>query len=169
MNRMTAVFHTLYSANLPGDGLFFLSPSPASFLPLSGNIYFPALNYLATDLNVSLELISLTITAYLIFQGIVPFIVGDAADTIGRRPVYIAVFVVYLGANIGLALQNSYPALLVLRILQSSGSSGRTQRRVLVRFSAASLLKGPAGDGSSGSLKLLEGLLITEGYPAQWN
>lgn len=33
-------------------------------------------------------------------------------------------FVVYLGANIGLALQNDYAALLVLRCLQSSGSSG---------------------------------------------
>ncbi|KAL9009874.1 MAG: hypothetical protein Q9173_005139, partial [Seirophora scorigena] len=94
------------------------------FSPLSANIYFPALNYLAHDLNVSLKLINLTITAYLIFQGIVPFIVGDAADKMGRRPVYIAAFVVYLGANMGLALQNSYPALLVLRILQSSGSSG---------------------------------------------
>ncbi|KAL9051888.1 MAG: hypothetical protein Q9206_004527, partial [Seirophora lacunosa] len=94
------------------------------FSPLSANIYFPALNYLAHDLNVSLKLINLTITAYLIFQGIVPFIVGDAADKMGRRPVYIAAFVVYLGANIGLALQNSYPALLVLRVLQSSGSSG---------------------------------------------
>ncbi|KAI4114172.1 MAG: hypothetical protein LQ345_005005 [Seirophora villosa] len=94
------------------------------FSPLSANIYFPALNYLAHDLNVSLKLINLTITAYLIFQGIVPFIVGDAADKMGRRPVYIAAFIVYLGANIGLALQNSYPALLVLRILQSSGSSG---------------------------------------------
>lgn len=30
----------------------------------------------------------------------------------------------YLGANIGLALQNSYPALMVLRCLQSAGSSG---------------------------------------------
>ncbi|KAI4267006.1 MAG: hypothetical protein L6R35_006887, partial [Caloplaca aegaea] len=75
-------------------------------------------------------LINLTITAYLIFQGIIPFIVGDAADTIGRRPVYIAVFVVYLAANIGLALQNSYPALLVLRILQSSGSSETARRLV---------------------------------------
>ncbi|KAL8958541.1 MAG: hypothetical protein Q9193_004421 [Seirophora villosa] len=93
------------------------------FSPLSANIYFPALNYLAHDLNVSLKLINLTITAYLIFQGIVPFIVGDAADKMGRRPVYIVAFVVYLGANIGLALQNSYPALLVLRVLQSSGSS----------------------------------------------
>ncbi|KAL8893268.1 MAG: hypothetical protein Q9192_005436 [Flavoplaca navasiana] len=94
------------------------------FSPLSANIYFPAINYLSRDLSISLELINLTITAYLVCQGIVPSIIGDTADMIGRRPVYIAAFVVYLAANIGLALQNSYAALLVLRILQSSGSSG---------------------------------------------
>ncbi|KAI4124108.1 MAG: hypothetical protein LQ338_004980 [Usnochroma carphineum] len=97
------------------------------FSPLSANIYFPALNYLAHDLDISLELLNLTITAYLVCQGIVPFIVGDAADTIGRRPVYIAAFVIYLAANIGLALQDTFPALLVLRVLQSSGASGSSE------------------------------------------
>lgn len=33
-------------------------------------------------------------------------------------------FIIYLGANIGLALQDNYAALMVLRCLQSSGSSG---------------------------------------------
>ncbi|KAL9003298.1 MAG: hypothetical protein Q9188_003817 [Gyalolechia gomerana] len=101
----------------------FLIALAGFFSPLSANIYFPSLNYLARDLDVSMELINLTITAYLICQGIVPSIVGDAADNLGRRPVYIAAFVVYFVANVGLALQSSYPALLVLRVLQSSGSS----------------------------------------------
>lgn len=104
--------------------IIFLIAMAGFFSPLSANIYFPAINYLARDLSVSLELINLTITAYLICQGIVPSLVGDTADMVGRRPVYIAAFVVYLAANVGLALQDSYAALLVLRILQSSGSSG---------------------------------------------
>jgi multidrug resistance protein len=53
-----------------------------------------------------------------------PSFVGSLSDGHGRRPAYIAAFIVYLGANIGLALQNSYPALMVLRCLQSAGSSG---------------------------------------------
>lgn len=73
----------------------------------------------------SLELMNLTITAYSICQGIVPSIVGDLADMIGRRPVYLLVFLTYLSANTGLALQDSYPALLVLRMFQSTGSSGK--------------------------------------------
>ncbi|KAL8712657.1 MAG: hypothetical protein Q9220_003189 [cf. Caloplaca sp. 1 TL-2023] len=105
-------------------GIVFLVALAGFFSPLSANIYFPALSYLARDLHVSLELMNITITVYLICQGIVPSLVGDLADTVGRRPVYIGTFIVYLAANIGLALQNSYPALLVLRIVQSAGASG---------------------------------------------
>lgn len=46
------------------------------------------------------------------------------SDGAGRRPAYIACFLVYLAANLGLALQNDYAALMVLRCLQSAGSSG---------------------------------------------
>jgi MFS family permease len=53
-----------------------------------------------------------------------PAFIGDLSDVSGRRPAYIVCFVIYIGANIGLALQSSYTALLVLRCLQSSGSSG---------------------------------------------
>jgi multidrug resistance protein len=59
-----------------------------------------------------------------IIQGIAPAFVADLADRSGRRPLYIFCYVVFSAANIGLALQDSYVALLVLRMLQASGSSG---------------------------------------------
>lgn len=93
------------------------------FSPVSANIYYPALNSLARDLNASISLINLTLTSYMIFQGLAPTFLGDLADKAGRRPAYIVCFLIYIGANIGLALQNSYAALFVLRCLQSSGSS----------------------------------------------
>lgn len=105
--------------------IVFLVALAGFFSPLSANIYFPALNYIGTELRVSLELMNLTITAYLVCQGIVPFIIGGLADSYGRRPLYLIVFTVYSAANVGLAVQKSYPALLLLRILQSSGSSGK--------------------------------------------
>lgn len=46
------------------------------------------------------------------------------SDSVGRRPAYFICFVLYIAANLGLALQNQYAALLVLRCLQSAGSSG---------------------------------------------
>jgi MFS family permease len=97
----------------------------AAFIsPTAANIYFPALNLLKDDLGVSTTLINLTVTSYMIFQGLAPTIFGDLADMAGRRPAYILAFTVSLGANIGLALQSSYAALFILRCMQSTGSSG---------------------------------------------
>ena len=104
--------------------IVFMTAWAGFFSPLSANIYFPALNTLAADLKVSNELINLTLTSYMIFQGLAPTIFGDLADMTGRRPTYFLGFVIYIAANIGLALQSSYPALFLFRCLQSSGSSG---------------------------------------------
>ncbi|KAI4161106.1 MAG: hypothetical protein LQ342_005143 [Letrouitia transgressa] len=102
----------------------FLAAWGTFFSPLSANIYFPTLTTLAKDLKVSDELINLTLTSYMIFQGLAPTVFGDLADMVGRRPAYIVGFIIYTAANIGLALQNNYAALFILRCLQSTGSSG---------------------------------------------
>lgn len=103
----------------------FTASFAAMFSGLSSFIYYPALQPLATDLSVSLEAVNLTITSYLIVAGLAPSVIGDMADYTGRRPVYIITFFLYSAANIGLAVQNSYAALLVLRMLQSAGASGK--------------------------------------------
>lgn len=100
----------------------------AMFSTLSSYIYFPALAPMASDLGVSLTPISLTVISYLIVAGIAPAFMGDLADQGGRRPAYILMFALALGSNIGLALQNSYPLLLVLRTVQSAGISVETPR-----------------------------------------
>ena len=94
------------------------------FSPLSSFIYYPAIDPLSRDLHTSIESINLSITSYMIASGIVPSFLGGFADQVGRRPVYIFAFVVYLAANVGLALQGSFAALIGLRVLQSVGSSG---------------------------------------------
>ncbi|KAH6650472.1 major facilitator superfamily domain-containing protein [Chaetomium tenue] len=104
--------------------IVFMVALASFFSPVSANIYFPALNTLAQDYRVSTTLINLTITVYMIFQGLAPSFTGSLSDNIGRRPLYIVCFVIYIGANIGLALQHQFAALMVLRCLQSSGSSG---------------------------------------------
>ena len=70
---------------------------------------------------------------------------GDFGDMAGRRPAFILAVLIYIvgkfqrntvcaivnvsltgsnPANLGLALQNNYAALLILRMVQSGGSSG---------------------------------------------
>lgn len=94
------------------------------FSPLSGQIYFPVLPILAHTYNLSSSLINVSITTYMIFQGLSPSFLGTFSDASGRRVGYILAFTIYTAANIGLALQDNYAALLILRCLQSAGSSG---------------------------------------------
>ncbi|KAF2261538.1 MFS general substrate transporter [Lojkania enalia] len=103
--------------------IVFLAGCGGFFSPLSANIYFPALTTLTREFKVSSTLMNLTLTSYMIFQGLAPTIFGDLADMAGRRPAYSIGFIIYIGANIGLALQSSYSALFILRCLQATGSS----------------------------------------------
>lgn len=94
------------------------------FSPLSGQIYYPVMPTLVKNYHLTTALVNLTITTYMILQGLAPSFMGTFADNGGRRPAYIIAFAIYTAANIGLALQNSFAALLVLRCIQSAGSSG---------------------------------------------
>ncbi|KAK1991635.1 major facilitator superfamily transporter [Colletotrichum falcatum] len=92
--------------------------------PMTANIYYPVLAPIADDLGVSTALVNLTVTSYMILQAVSPTIFGDFGDIAGRRPAFLVAFGIYLVACVGLALQRNYAALLVLRMLQSAGSSG---------------------------------------------
>ncbi|KAK3935107.1 MFS general substrate transporter [Diplogelasinospora grovesii] len=95
----------------------------ATFSGFASNIYFPALPTVADDMGVSIELVNLTVTSYLIFQGVAPSLWGPISDVKGRRAAYCCTFLVFLGACVGLAESRNYTSLLVLRCLQSTGSA----------------------------------------------
>ncbi|KAI4248381.1 MAG: hypothetical protein L6R42_009269, partial [Xanthoria sp. 1 TBL-2021] len=92
--------------------------------PLTATIYLPLLPLLAAHFHVSLQAINLTLTLYIVFQAISPLLFATASDTFGRRPIYLITFSVYSLASLGLALnRTSYAGLLVLRAMQSLGAS----------------------------------------------
>jgi hypothetical protein len=53
--------------------IVFMASLAALLSPLSANIYYPALNILSDELSVSLTLINLTITTYLVSKVAIPF------------------------------------------------------------------------------------------------
>ncbi|KAL6912505.1 hypothetical protein FSST1_010265 [Fusarium sambucinum] len=95
----------------------------ATFSGFASNIYFPSLPTIAHDLDVSIELINLTVTSYLIFQGLAPSLWGPISDVKGRRVAYMLTFIVFLGACIGLAVAKNYATMVVMRCIQSTGSA----------------------------------------------
>ncbi|KAI1122939.1 MFS general substrate transporter [Nemania abortiva] len=84
--------------------MVFVIGAAGLFSGLSSNIYFPAEDQIAR-------------------VWISPVFWGALADTIGRRPIYIASFSVYIISNIVLSFSPNYAVLLVFRGLQSAGSA----------------------------------------------
>lgn len=97
---------------------------------------------IASAFNKSVELINLTVTVYMILQGIckshiyshelgtllclpAPMFWGTLADRWGRRPMFLACMLVLSLSCVGLALvpTNAYWLLMVLRCVQAAGSA----------------------------------------------
>lgn len=119
--------HSTFSTNQK-RWIIFVTALAGLFSPLSSFIFYPAINAMSQSLDVSVGMVNLAITTYMAVSGVAPALIGTAADNLGRRPIYVLALTIYFVANIGLALQNSFAALLVLRMLQSAGSSGMTKR-----------------------------------------
>ncbi|KAI9230795.1 MAG: major facilitator superfamily domain-containing protein [Piptocephalis tieghemiana] len=91
--------------------------------PISSTIYYPGLIDIQEDLHTTEELVSATISLYVLFMGIAPLVWASLSDTYGRRLVYIASLSLYTLANVGCALSVNIVMLLVMRVIQACGSS----------------------------------------------
>ncbi|KAJ6616625.1 major facilitator superfamily domain-containing protein [Mycena sp. CBHHK59/15] len=87
------------------------------FSPLSSNIYFPVIPLLS-------NLINLTVTMYIVFQGIcATHVLGNTSRLLGAKPMFIGCLLLLSGSCIGLALIREYWLLLLLRCFQAAGSA----------------------------------------------
>ncbi|OCH87319.1 MFS general substrate transporter [Obba rivulosa] len=116
-----------YSIYITWEKWFIVSAAAFAsvFSPLVGTIYFPAIPVLASAFNKSVELINLTVTVYMVLQGISPMFWGTLADRWGRRPMFLACTLVLALSCVGLALvpTNMYWLLMLLRCIQAAGSA----------------------------------------------
>lgn len=70
-----------------------------------------------------MEVVNLSITTYMIAQGLAPSFWAPLADRQGRRTTLMYTLLLYVGANVALALTTNSAMLLVFRALQAAGSS----------------------------------------------
>ncbi|OAR03060.1 hypothetical protein LLEC1_04717 [Akanthomyces lecanii] len=130
----------------------------AWFSTTSSFIYYPAIHLLSEVLGVSVEKINLTVTTYMAVATIAPTLVGDTADQIGRRPVYIATLSLYASVCIAIASTKSYNVLLGLRLMQALAISGKAQ---FTAFAA------PANDMPLGTFSIAYGVITDISSPAE--
>jgi predicted MFS family arabinose efflux permease len=67
----------------------------------------------------------LTITAFMIVQGITP-VLRMPFESFGRRPVLIGTLIIFSGASVGLVYTRRFVTLVVLRAVQGGGSAALT-------------------------------------------
>ena len=103
--------------------IVFTASASAFMSPFAINIYMPAVPDISEHLSISSAEALLSVTMYMIFQGLSPSIWAPLSDTYGRRPILVCTFLVFLIANLGLSFANTYWLLLVLRMLQACGAS----------------------------------------------
>ncbi|KAJ1976865.1 hypothetical protein H4R35_002516, partial [Dimargaris xerosporica] len=86
-------------------------------------MYLPAMEVITQEMATTSIMMKLTVALYMVGMGVAPMAWGMLSDTLGRKPVYIASFIVYAGACIGCALSNSIGLLIGVRVIQACGSS----------------------------------------------
>jgi MFS family permease len=123
-----------YSVFLPSEKWLIttLVAYAAMFSTISSFIYYPAIPSIAISLSVSIDRVNWTVTSYMAIATIAPTLVGDAADTLGRRPAYLFILSLYIASNVAIAAIHSYSSLLGLRIMQALAISGQSGIRLLV-------------------------------------
>lgn len=107
-----------------GDrGLIALIVVLSAFIPLSTDLYLPALPGMGEYFHASINLTNLTLILFFIFFGVGMLFWGPLSDKYGRRPVLIAGLAIYIAASAACALSGSIWALIFFRVLQAIGGS----------------------------------------------
>jgi len=104
-------------------GLIVLIALLSAFVPLSTDLYLPALPGMGRYFNVSPDLINMTLIGFFVFYSLGTLFWGPLSDKYGRKPVLMVGLSIYVLASILSANAWSVYALILFRILQAVGGS----------------------------------------------
>jgi DHA1 family bicyclomycin/chloramphenicol resistance-like MFS transporter len=105
-----------------------------ALLPISTDLYLPALPALRTAFGDSGALAQLTLSAFVVGFGLAHLVTGPLSDRFGRRPLLLAGLSLYFMASLGCALAADLTMLIAFRFLQGVGCcSGSVMSRAIIR------------------------------------
>jgi len=105
-------------------GLIGLIAFLSAFVPLSTDLYLPALPGMAMFFSVSTDLANLTLILFFVFFAAGTLFWGPLSDKYGRRPVLLIGLSIYSLAGFLCAGSGDIYHLIIFRILQAVGGSG---------------------------------------------
>ena len=100
---------------------------------MSLNMFLPSLANIAVDLDTDYATASWSVSGYLALTAIVQLIIGPLSDRIGRRPVLLAVLLVFVMASVGCMRAQSIEMFLFCRMFQGGVVGGYTISLAVVR------------------------------------
>ncbi|ORY32921.1 major facilitator superfamily domain-containing protein [Naematelia encephala] len=90
---------------------------------IAPSIYNPVIDEVKADLHATDTQVGLSISMYILFQGWMPLIWASSAEIIGRKPIYLASYGLYVVACIVASRASTMPVLIAMRCLQATGSA----------------------------------------------
>lgn len=96
------------------------------FIPLSTDLYLPALPTMSSYFDVSATLTNLTLVSFFFFYAVGTLLWGPPSDKYGRKPILLIGTTLYVIASIGCAVSTTVYLLIAMRILQGLGAGSIT-------------------------------------------
>ena len=122
------------SAMTPVRPSFAILVAVSAVGPLALNIFMPSMPGLAADFGVPYGMVQLTLTLFLIGMAACQLIYGPISDRVGRRPMLLGGFAVFVAASLMAALAPTIEVLIAARLLQAlGGAAGIVLARAMVR------------------------------------
>ncbi|KAJ3440381.1 major facilitator superfamily [Anaeramoeba flamelloides] len=104
--------------------LAILMPLIALLGPLSNQVYLPSLTQLSEYFDVSLEVITLSVSISTFVGAFSPSVWAPSSDFFGRRRILIIEFCLFIGMSFGCIFAQNLITFVVFRILQSASLMG---------------------------------------------
>lgn len=98
----------------------------SAFVPLSTDLYLPALPEMTHFFAVPEIIMNLTLILFFIFYSIATLFWGPLSDRYGRRPILLIGLTIYLIASILCGIANSATQIVIFRVLQACGGGVAT-------------------------------------------
>jgi len=107
-------------------GLIILIAFLSAFIPLSTDLYLPALPRMAENFNATPSLINLTLILFFLFYAAGSLFWGPLSDKYGRKPILLIGLVFFTVASVLCAFSENVYQLIGFRIIQAIASGAAT-------------------------------------------
>lgn len=101
------------------------------------NIFLPSLPSMAAHFDADYRVLQLSVTLYLAVNAVLQIFIGPLSDRLGRRPVLIGAFVLFIFFSLAILVAPTVEIFLALRMGQAAVVAGMVLSRAIVRDTVA--------------------------------